>query len=100
MPAYILRYAGTNILAGFYSAPNRRELAILIDERNDPSDYECVVVPGGYGIEFYKEGRALNLVFGDVEAGEPLEDADGIYVTEDLFDCLWGERKLKWTPIL
>ena len=99
MPAYILRYTGTNILAGFYSAPNRARLSDLIDERNDPSD-ENVVVPGGYGIEFYKEGRALKLVFGDLEAGEPLEEADSIYVTEDLFDYLWGERKLKWTPIL
>lgn len=100
MPAYILRYAGTNILAGLYSAANRCELASLIDEQNDPSDYECVVVPGGYGIEFYKDGRPLNLVIGESEAGEPLEEADSIYVTEDLFLCLWGDFELRWTPIL
>jgi len=100
MPACMLRYAGTNVLAGLYSAPNRVELAILINERNNPSEYEYVVIPEGYGIEFYTEGRPLNLVIGDFEAGEPLEAADSIYVTEDLYDYLWGDRKLTWMPIL
>ena len=75
---------------------------MLIDERNDPSDYECSVIRDGYGIEFYKEGRPLNLVIGDYKAGELLEEADSVYVTEDLYHYLylWDDRELKWTPIL
>ena len=100
MPAYIFRIAGTNILAGFYSAPTRRHLAILIDEERNPNDFECAVLSDGFGVEFRKAGGHVNLVIGDPDASEALEAADGIYVTEDLFDCLWSERKLKWTPIL
>ena len=57
MPAYICRFAGTNILAGFYSAPTRRRLAILIDEERNPNDFECAVVADGYGIVVPQGGR-------------------------------------------
>ena len=50
MPAYIVRIAGTNILAGFYAAPSRMHLSLLIDEEVDPSNFECAVIRGGYGI--------------------------------------------------
>ena len=89
MPSYILRYAGTNILAGFYSAPNPRQLAILLDERHDPSNFEFAVMPAGFGIEFYKDGDALNVLIGDPEGGEMLGDEDAVYVTQDVWDFLW-----------
>ena len=95
MPAYIVRIAGTNILAGFYAAPHRRQLSILIDEEKNPSDFECAVIPDGYGIEFRKAGGHVNLIIGDPEASEELEAADYIYLTEDLSAYLtdgdWAE---------
>ena len=100
MPSYILRYAGTNIIAGFYSAPNRRQLAVLLDERHEPSNFECAVMPAGFGIEFYKDGGPLNVLIGDLEGGELLGDEDAVYVSQDVFDCLWGKRELRWTSIL
>ena len=102
MPAYICRIAGTNILAGFYSAPTKRHLAILIDEERNPNDFECAVIADGYGIEFRKagkEGATVRLTIGDRAASEELEAADYIYLTEDLSDYLGGGRELKWTPI-
>ena len=65
-----------------------------------PSNFECAVIPAGFGIEFYKDGGALNLLIGDFEGGEWLGDEDAVYVSQDLYDCLWGNRKLKWEPIL
>ena len=100
MPSYMIRYAGSNILAGFYSARDRLQLVSLLDERHDPSGYEFVVIPDGFGIEFYRDGGPLNLVIGDFDAGEALEDADGVYVTQNLWEYLWGDRELKWTPVL
>ena len=85
MPAYICRIAGTNILAGFYAAPSRRHLAILIDEERNPNDFECAVISYGYGIEFRKADGPVNLIIGDPDASEALEAADYIYLTEDLF---------------
>ena len=66
------------------------------------SDFECAVVPEGYGIEFRKagkEGATVRLTIGDREASEELEAADYIYLTEDLSDYLGRGRELKWTPI-
>ncbi len=102
MPAYICRITGTNILAGFYAAPTRRHLALLIDEERDPSDFECAVIPYGYGIEFRKAGATglVNLVIGDPDASEELEAVDYVYLTEDLLSALTSEHKLRWTPIL
>jgi hypothetical protein len=73
------RFSGTNILAGFYAAPGRVQLSMLIDEENDPSDYECAVVRDGYGIEFRKAGGPVNLIIGDWQASEMLEAANYIY---------------------
>ena len=56
MPAYLLRYAGTDHFAGFYAADNQDHLFFLIDEETDPFDYEYAVVKYGYGIEFRKRG--------------------------------------------
>ena len=92
MPAYICRIAGTNILAGFYAAPTRMHLSILIDEEVDPSDFECAVIPEGYGIEFRKAGGHVNLIIGDPEASEALEAATYIYLTEDLSASLTERR--------
>ena len=100
MPAYICRIAGTNILAGFYAAPTRRHLAILIDEERNPNDFECAVISDGFGIEFRKAGGHVNLVIGDPDASEALEAADYIYLTGDLFSALTSENTLRWTPIV
>ena len=100
MPAYICRFAGTNILAGFYSAPTRRHLAILIDEERNPNDFECAVLTDGYGIEFRKASGPVNLIIGDPDASEALEAAEYIYLTEDLLSYLTDGDRLRWTPIL
>ena len=60
---------------------------------NDPSDYECAVVPEGTASSSTRKAGRVNLVIGDFEASEPFEAADSIYVTEDLSDYLWGERR-------
>jgi hypothetical protein len=100
MPAYIVRIAGTNILAGFYAAPSRMHLSLLIDEEVDPSNFECAVIRDGYGIEFRKAGGRVKLIIGDPEASEELEAADYIYLTEDLLSYLTDGDMLRWTPIL
>ena len=100
MPAYIFRIAGTNILAGFYAAPHRWQLASLIDEEKDPSDFECAVVPEATASSSARPAATVNLIIGDREASEALEAADYIYLTEDLSDYLGGGHELKWTPIL
>ena len=98
MPAYIVRIAGTNILAGFYAAP-QKHLSLLIDEEVDPSNFECAVIRDGYGIEFRKAGGRVKLIIGDPEASEELETADYIYLTEDLSAYLTDGDRLRWTPI-
>ena len=64
MPAFILRYPGTNRLAGLYAADTENDLFDLIDQETGPSDYEYTIIPEGFGIEFRKRGWTVKYTIG------------------------------------
>jgi len=101
MPALILRYAGTKLFAGLYSAETDDELFDLIDEETDPGDYQYAVLPRGYGIEFRKGDRTIKYKIGKgpdaLDAA--LSTTDGIYMTENLGLALSSGTGLKWRKL-
>ena len=98
MPAYLLRYAGTDHFAGFYAADSQDHLFFLIDEETDPFEYEYAVVKYGYGIEFRKRGWNVKYKIGKGERAlaTALGKADGVYITEAAYYALISGEDLTW----
>ena len=94
MPAFILRYIGTNRLAGFYAADNERQLFYLIDQETSPGDYEYAIISEGYGIEFRRGHATVDV--GDENIQEALAGASRIYMTDELQSALTGDEELVW----
>ena len=88
MPAYILRIAGTNILAGFYAAPTGGSLLFSSMRRRTPATSSAPSFPKATASSSARPAAPVKLIIGDPEASEALEAADYIYLTEDLSDSL------------
>jgi hypothetical protein len=102
MPAYVLRYRGTNTLAGLYAADNPTLLGDLIDQETDPGDYEYAIVPEGFGIEFRtRKGWTVDFTIGGTgeQLGAALAKVKHIYMTDELLSALVGYGKLRWRRI-
>jgi hypothetical protein len=102
MPAYILRYRGTNTLAGIYAADNLTLLGMLIDQETDPGDYEYAIIGEGLGLEFRtRKDRTVKFTIGgtDENPGAALAKAKHIYMTDELLSALVGHDKLRWRRI-
>ena len=82
MPAYIVRIAGTNILAGFYGA-ERWQLAILIDEERTRATSSVPSYPKATASSSARPGPR-QAPHRRPRSSEALGAADYIYLTEDL----------------
>ncbi|TPE47169.1 hypothetical protein [Amaricoccus solimangrovi] len=99
MPAYILRYEGTKLLAGIHAARSERELALLVDEETTPGDFEYAELRERFGIEFRtKDGAAVPYEIGTEPASPAgaLATADYVYMTGTLSMALFTGEGLTW----
>ena len=99
MPAYVLRHAGTNLLAGFYAADSLRDLFYLIDQDRDAGDYECAVIKYGFGIEFRIGWETVDVDLDDPELPTAIATAEWVFLTTELLDDLKEPGKLRWRQI-
>ena len=98
MPAFILRYKGTEEFFGLYAADTKYDLFDLIDEETDPFDYEFAALRFGYGIEFrHGEGPiSYKIGSGDDALGAAFASLDDVYFTEALRIALVDGDGLTW----
>ena len=98
MPAYIARYSGTKRFAGLYAAETDRGLYFLIDEEDDPGDYEFAEMPRGYGVQFRKGDWVVRyrIGSGDEALSAALANVDRIYMTSELRGALADGKGLRW----
>ena len=98
MPAFILRYKGTEEFFGLYAADTKYDLFDLIDEETDPFDYEFATLRFGYGIEFrHGEGPvSYRIGSGDDALGAAFAALDDVYFTEALRIALVDGEGLTW----
>jgi hypothetical protein len=99
MPAYLLRYADTKLLAGFYAADSLRHLFYLIDQDRDAGDYECAVIKSGFGIEFRIGYGTVEVAVDDPELSATLATAEWIFMTDELRWDIEEPGKLRWRQI-
>jgi len=98
MPAFILRCKDTEELFGLYAADTKYDLFDLIDEENDPFDYEFAALRFGYGIEFRKGEWPISFKIGsgDEALGAALASLDDIHFTGALEMALVDGEGLTW----
>ena len=100
MPAYVLRHAGTNLLAGFYFADREVDLFDLIDRDGGTEAYEYTIIRDGFGIEFRTGEGTVEVALDDPKMPAKLAKAKWVLMTDEL---LWGlaeSKTLEWRKIL